>query len=142
MNKKILFFSFILAIASLFPTFVRSNINQKKQKIYIFGVATCFKDSTIYLTNINALDSATIMPTTKVLLNNNLYNNELKTFIIKEKNYSVYPIITLFYELEKNKLEKEFIKVRKKILHKKDFKLKTISNEKFNFKVDYNLGEK
>lgn len=51
---------------------------QKQERLYVYGVATSFNDSTVYITEIQQLDSAWVDTKTGFLYSRNNYSFQLR----------------------------------------------------------------
>lgn len=102
------------------------------QRVYLFGVATNFNDSTVYLTDVQHLDSMAINPDGS-LQNYVGYSLQLKVYLegALDERYQTCAII---YSDKKKQLEKRFIKTRKRILSDKSKRIKPIGTDAFQFK--------
>lgn len=104
----------------------------KPQRVYLFGVATNLNDSTVYLTDVQHLDSMTLNADGS-LPNYVGYSLQLKVYLEGEldENHQTCAVI---YSEKKKKLEKRFLAVRKKYLNIKGNTLKLIGSDTFQFK--------
>ena len=66
------------AIAALFATTVISAKRTAVDKVYMFGFAASFNDSTVYFTNVQTVDSAWMDTKTKFLLGRDNYSYQLR----------------------------------------------------------------
>ena len=86
-------------------------------KIYVFGVSTSFNDSIVYLSSVQDLQGASLQKKTGFLEYRSFYSAEFQHF------------------LESNKLEKKYLKLRKRLSKGKPDTLKEISASDFQFSV-------
>lgn len=104
----------------------------KPQRVYLFGVATNLNDSTVYLTDVQHLDSMTLNADGS-LPNYVGYSLQLKVYLEGELNES-HQTCAVIYSEKKKRLEKRFLAVRKKYLNIKGNTLKLIGSDVFQFK--------
>ena len=105
--------------------------DDKPQRVYLFGVATNFNDSTVYITDVQCLDSLTINPDGS-LPNHVGYTLQLKVFLegsLDEK----YQTCAVIYSDKKKKLARRFSAVQRKYQYKKDKNPILIDKESFQF---------
>lgn len=110
---------------------------EKKQKaeepkrVYMYGVAINFNDSIVHLTDVQYLDSV-IINIDGALQNYSSYSQQLKVYLestLGENNQTC----AVIYSDKKKKLEKRFIKTRKRYQSDKDKNLKRIGTDAFTF---------
>ena len=108
-------------------------------KVYIFGFSASFKNSVVYLTDIQELDSAWIDSKTKFLLGRDTYSTQLKEYLTQSVNDSHRTCVVMF-STEKAKAEKKYMKLKRtytvkakakdgydvKYLDRKDFSFETV----------------
>ena len=104
----------------------------KPQRVYLFGVATNLNDSTVYLTDVQHLDSMTLNADGS-LPNYVGYSLQLKVYLEGELNES-HQTCAVIYSEKKKRLEKRLLAVRKKYLNIKGNTLKLIGSDVFQFK--------
>ena len=101
------------------------------QRVYLFGVATNFNDSTIYITELQHLDSLIINPDGS-LQNHVGYTLQLKVYLegsLDERNQTC----AVFYSDKKRKLTRRFLEIQRMYQYKKDKKLVQIDKDAFLF---------
>ncbi len=69
------------AIAALCCFALSVSAKSEMQKVYIFGFAASFNDSTVYFTNVQQLDSAWIDTKSKFLLSRENYSSQLGNYL-------------------------------------------------------------
>lgn len=104
---------------------------KKQEPMYLFGYGVALLDSTTYLSAVVRLDSATIDPKTKILNSIVRYSNQLRTYL--EALYESHVTCTVFYDKSKAKLEKKYLKMRRRVNDDKSLKLKEIPADEFKF---------
>lgn len=109
----------------------KKNKSEEPKEIYMYGVSVDFNDSTVYITDIQSLDSMTIN-TDGSLRNYSDYSLQLKVYLegtVGETNQTC----AVIYSEKKKKLEKHFIKMRKKYQSDPNKILKRIGTDAFTF---------
>lgn len=104
----------------------------KQTKIYIFGVSINFTDSTTYITDVQALESAYIETRTGFLYDRSIYSQQLQIWVEYAKNQP-NTTCTVFFSENKSQLEKKYIKVRNNYNKDQSTKLKTLNAGEFKF---------
>ena len=80
-------------------------------KMYMFGIAASFNDSIVYFTNVQEVDNAWIESKNKFLLDRDHFSFQLKEFLARKKQAPQRTCI-VYYNTNRTKLEKKFIKIR------------------------------
>ena len=101
------------------------------KRVYLYGVATNFNDSVTYITQVQHLDSVIIHPN-GALQNYSIYSMQLKVYLEGTLG-NVNQTCAVVYSYKKKKLEKRFIKTKKKFLANKDQVLRQIGTDTFTF---------
>ena len=81
-------------------------------KMYMFGFAASFNDSIVHFTGIQQLDSVWVDKKTKLLLGRENYSYQLRDYMT-DKLQMPYRTCVVFYNQDLQKLEKEFLKMRR-----------------------------
>ena len=121
----------ILQLSALAAPKEKKEKTEAPKRVYMFGVATNFNDSTVYLTDVQYLDHA-MMGTDGSLKDHTGYSQQLKAFLestLGETNQTC----AVIYSDKKKKLEKRFIRARKKYQTDKAKTLKRIGTDTFMF---------
>jgi hypothetical protein len=85
----------------------------KARHMYVFGFAASFKDSVVYMTEIQDVQGALYDTKTKFLLGRDSYSDQLKAFF-KEKMQLSDRVCMVMFSTSKKKAEKKYMKLRKK----------------------------
>lgn len=105
--------------------------------IYIFGFSASFTDSTIYITNVQRVDSAWIDTKSKFLLGRENYSYQLRNYLANKLNLKNRTCLVM-YGMSRKEAEKKYIKLKKlyvdenpgmynvKYINEADFKFSTI----------------
>lgn len=106
----------------------------KVPKLYIFGVSHSFKDSVIYMTNIQTLENVWMDSKTKFLVERSSYTHQLKKYFDEQKNIKNRMCLVIFDRSQK-KAEKKFLKMQKRYTSPKKgkFDVVYIALEEFTF---------
>ena len=112
----------VLIIAVLLLGWVNSSNAKgyKPAKVYMFGFAASFNDSTVYMTNIQKVDAYLANDRTKFLANREDYSYQLRYYLQNNGLVSYPTCVTM-----KNKYEKG----------KKKYIVKSISDAEFSYKT-------
>lgn len=102
-------------------------------KIYVFGVSTSFNDSIVYLSSVQDLEGASLQKKTGFLEYRSFYSAEFQHFL--ESKYQGNQTCAIFFATDRNKLEKKYLKLRKRLSKGKPDTLKEISASDFQFSV-------
>lgn len=109
----------------------KKNKAEEPKRVYMYGVAINFNDSTVYLTDVQYLDDIIIRPDGS-LLNYAGYSMQLKVYLegtLNEANQTC----AVIYSDKKKQLEKRYIKMRKRYQDNKDKVVKRIGTDAFTF---------
>lgn len=98
--------------------------------VYAYGVSASFKDSIIYFTEIQTMDSVKLK--NGMLPNRYEYSQELKIYM-EDKMKLANQTCVIYFGKDKEQLEKKKMKLRSKYLKDKKVSLKIISAADFKF---------
>jgi len=103
-------------------------------KSYMFGFSASFRDSTVYFTNIQSVDSTWIETKGNMLLGRNVYSYQLKNYMNK-LGMPHRTCIVIFAEKHKD-AEKKLMKLRHKYTGKakKQYDVKVLADTDFRFR--------
>ncbi|MCR5129974.1 MAG: hypothetical protein K6C10_00735 [Prevotella sp.] len=127
--KKTLLATLLLAFSALTPTKVLA-VNELTP-VYMFGFVSSFNDSIVYFTDIQLVDSAWIDSKTKFLYSRENFAYQLKNYM--ETNGEDEPTCTIFFSDKRKKIEKRFLKLRKRYTTKGNYIVKFIEGNAFKF---------
>ncbi|MEG1579653.1 MAG: hypothetical protein RR386_00105 [Bacteroidaceae bacterium] len=110
-----------------------------EKSVYVFGIATSFQDSTMYVTAIQQLDSVTIDKKSKALSGIHQLNKQFSTYLhtISKVEY----VEVLYYQEDKKDIEKKYIKICKRFAGDKAYKMITIPTDKFAYFNNHGVVE-
>ena len=103
----------LMVCAALFAMMMPADTMAKNKcvpKIYAFGFAASFNDSTVYFTEIHEVDSVWINEKNKFLLNRNDYSNQLKGYL--DAKGLTHRTCIISYEFKRKDLEKRYEKMK------------------------------
>ena len=108
----------------------------KARHMYIFGFAASFKDSVVYMTEIQDVQGALYDTKTKFLLGRDSYSDQLKAFF-KEKMQLSDRVCMVMFSTSKKKAEKKYMKLRKKYTGDKKrpstYEVRYVTTQDFQF---------
>ena len=102
----------------------------KTNQVYMFGFSASFKDSIIYVTDIQNVPGTWVESKNKFLLLRDEYSRQMKDYL-EEKLQQEKRVCVVFYYLKKKKAEKEFLKLMKK--YKKGYEVRYVNEKDFKF---------
>lgn len=105
--------------------------DKKAARMYVFGVATSFNDSTAYFTTIQEIDSVTTSGKTGMLANKQEYSYQLKNHFSNKG--LTYRTCTTINNKDKKKIQKLYAKTKQKLAKKNKYIIKDIDEREFRF---------
>ena len=124
--KSILIAMLILMVSSVEAKPLKTN------KVYMFGFSASFKDSVVYVTEMQNVQEAWIDTKTKFLLGRDQYSAQLKNYLTDKLNQPGRVSMVLF-ELNKKKAEKLYLELMKK--YQKGYDVRYVNNKDFSFEA-------
>ena len=114
-------------------------------KMYMFGISASFTDSIVFFTNVQEVDSAWIESKNKFLLDRHIYSAQLRDYLANTLQMPHRTSI-VYYDTNRAKLEKKFIKVRRLYIEQQSkkkkkkqqpshFEVRYLDNTDFRFKA-------
>lgn len=102
-------------------------------KIYMFGFAASFNDSTVYLPDIQTVNAYLVNNRTKFLANREDYSYQLRNYL-QSNGLEAYPTcITMFAENEKD-ATKKYLKLKERYeKSKKKYSIKSLKDSQFKY---------
>lgn len=108
----------------------------KARHMYVFGFTASFKDSVVYMTEIQDVQGALYDTKTKFLLGRDSYSDQLKAFF-KEKMQLSDRVCMVMFSTSKKKAEKKYMKLRKKYTGDKKrpstYEVRYVTTQDFQF---------
>lgn len=123
----------LIVLTALFSLLFNINTTAKPKltKIYMVGIAASFNDSTLYVTDIQEVDSAWIDSKRGFLWGRDGYSLQLKEHL-QSKGITRYTCFVSFAKT-RAKAEKKFLKFRKKYTGKVKYDINHIDINSFKF---------
>ena len=121
---------FLFAVSIVVGATAKKSKDKNKYGVYMAGVSASYNDSLGYFTGIQFLDSATVGGK-GFLVGRSQYSVQLKDYLetkVGGKNRTCF----MFFNLKKNKLQKELQKLKEKYNKGKNMVLKDV-NPEFKF---------
>lgn len=131
---------FILIIIALFGGSMTTEAKKTMvPKMYMFGIAASFNDSIIYFTNIQEVDNVWKESKNNFLLDRHVYSSQLREYMTT-KLQMPYRTCVVYYNANRTKLEKKFIKIRQLYTQPKKkqtnhFEVRYVDSGDFMFKA-------
>ena len=104
-----------------------------ERQVYMFGFATSFMDSVVYVTSIQPVSPVTWERHTRVLSNRSGYTEQMRYYLNNEGLTD--RTIVVFFDKDKKKVEKRLQKLHRRYVHKQHYAWKEIGEDAFRFKV-------
>lgn len=105
----------------------------KPAKVYMFGFAASFNDSTVCFTDIQEVDSAYIDSKTKFLYSRENYSYQLRDHL-EEQGFNAPTCITIFAFSRKN-IEKKYARLRRRYTDSGKYIVKEVSSPSFAYQA-------
>ena len=128
----------VVAVATL--TSIATSVYGKSKivpRIYMFGFAASFSDSTVYFTNVQAVDNVWMDSKTKFLLGRDNYSLQLKHMLAQKMNQPNRTCIVAFGKKRKD-VENKLLKMKKLYTNKKaktQYDVRYIPENEFRFQA-------
>lgn len=104
---------------------------QKQERLYVYGVATSFNDSTVYITEIQQLDSAWVDTKTGFLYSRNNYSFQLRDHL-KANGFATPTCVTYFAKTRKE-IEKKYVAIKKRYATRGHYNVKYVTKHDFTY---------
>lgn len=124
----------LIATAMLLGVVIQVSAKDKEvSKVYMFGFAASFNDSTIYITDIQEIKGAYVAERTKFLVNRDEYSYQLRNYLQGQGN--AFPTCITSYAYDRKAIEKKFAKIKKRYIDKNKgrYIIVNISKEQFTY---------
>ncbi|MGI6231298.1 MAG: hypothetical protein ACOYJF_00400 [Prevotella sp.] len=128
MSAKFNILAATLALCSL-----SASAKYKAQTVYMYGFAASFKDSTVYFTDIQQIDSAYIDSKTTFLYGRANYSEQLSNYL--ESNGLDHPTCITSFGKDLKEAKKKYLKLRGKYLKDNKYNIKYIKETDFKYTV-------
>lgn len=100
-------------------------------KLYAFGFAASFNDSTVYFTDIQEIDSAWINDKNDFLVSRDNYSYQLKNYFTSLG--LEYRTCVISFALKRKDIEKKYQKMKNKYVKAGNYDIKSVSTNDFHF---------
>lgn len=104
--------------------------NKTNRGVYIFGVSDSFSDSTVYVTEVQSLDFVRLNSKSAFLPMRSSFSYQLKNYFESKKNMP-NRLCAVYFNVRRDKLERELNKVKKNYLSLKGYKIESVPDFKF-----------
>lgn len=105
--------------------------NKSESKIYAFGFAASFNDSTLHFTEIQELDSVSINHKNKFLVERENYSYQLRNYL--ESQGLPHRTCIISFAFTQKDAQKKYNKMRNKYVKRGQVEIKYIPKEEFKF---------
>jgi len=107
--------------------------DKEAPKVYMFGFAASFNDSTVYITDIQEVDGAYMAEKTKFLVNRDEYSYQLRNYL--QGQGKQYPTCITSYAYNRKDALKKYEKIKKRYIDKNKgrYIVVNIDNTQFTF---------
>lgn len=124
---------FVAVVLTALLVFSASAYAKSKQtsKVYMFGFAASFNDSTVYFTDIQEVDSVSFKNKNKFLYGREDYSYQLKNYL--EGKGQPHRTCVVGYGVNLKKVEKKFTKMKNKYIKRGNFDIRTVDSSEFKF---------
>ena len=120
----------ILALAMLLmPSLIFAL--QKQERLYVYGIATSLNDSTVYITDIQHLDSAWVDAKTDFLYSRNNYSYQLRVHL--KATVCATPTCVTVFAKKRKQIEKKYMATKKRYTTKGRYNVKSITKHDFTY---------
>lgn len=106
-------------------------------KLYAFGFAASFNDSTVYFTDIQEIDSAWINDKNDFLVSRDNYSYQLKNYFTSLGLEHRTCVIS--FALKRKDIEKKYQKMKNKYVKAGNYDIKSVSTNDFHFDTVQNF---
>ena len=120
----------ILTLVVALTALTASAVN-KPERVYMYGFAASFNDSTVYFTSLQEIDSVYMDSKTKFLYSRDNYSYQLRDYLSAHgaENYTC----TTVFALNRKAAEKKYAKLRKRYTQGGKYTVKDLSKTDFFF---------
>lgn len=102
-----------------------------KTRVYVYGFAASFNDSTVYFTDIQQIDTAWINTKTKFLLDRDNYSYQLKQYL--QGLGVAHPTCITSFDFSRKAIEKKYLTFKKKYTKDHNYDIKYIASTDFQY---------
>lgn len=103
----------VLVVALLLSVSMAQAKDYNQQRVYMFGFAASFNDSTVYFTDVQVVDSAWVYANhSRFLVNRDDYSYQLRNYLQRQGNAS--PTCVTVYAFNEKEIYKKYLKLRER----------------------------
>ena len=133
------FLKIMLCAALLCTTFAETaqarNNRVRQQRTYMIGVAVSFVDSTVFITDMQAVDSVTIQRRTHFLMDRQAYSRQLQHYLEAQKK-GQHLVTSICFGNKKKKMERRYLAIHKRYSKRNDLRITLIDQSQFRFHAE------
>lgn len=129
MNMK--FYKFIVLGITLFLS-LNVQAVKRQTKVFMYGFAASFNDSTVYITDIQTIDSAWVDSKTGFLYSRDNYSYQLRDFL--QRAGVEHPTCITAFAIKRKDIEKKYLAIKKHYTTKGKFTVKYIEVSDFQYR--------
>ncbi|MBQ8629508.1 MAG: hypothetical protein IJ421_08560 [Prevotella sp.] len=130
MRCKILLVSMLVWLSA---TCIAQTKTKCLPKAYIFGFAESFNDSTLYITEIQEIDSVWVNNKNSFLVNRDEYAYQLRDYLAAKGE--THRTCTVVYRTDRKKAEKKYNKMKAKSLKRLSYNIIYVKESDFRFRA-------
>ena len=127
-------YKYLFAVTAVVAAFATTTITAKNKcmpKVYAFGFAASFNDSTVYFTDIQEIDSVWINDKTKFMLERENYSGQLKTYL--NGNGKEHRTCVISYAFKRKDIDNKYRKMRDRYVKRGGCIIEHIAADDFRF---------
>ncbi len=126
---------FVLLLGAMFIFASAEAKIVKEPEVFMFGFSASFKDSTVYLTDIQKLDSVWIESKGNYVLFRDEYSRQIKNYLATNHSAPNRTCV-VFYAFDRKKAEKQYLKMRNTYTSKshQQYDIRYLTSADFLFK--------
>lgn len=129
--KKFAYLCICVAATCLFASFT-GKPKEKGETVYLFGFSASFSDSLVYFTDVQMIEGLQVEKKTKFLTNESGYTQQLKEYLEGTVGAKNRTCVT-FHSTSKEKLQKKYLKLRKKYSDMNMLTVKDLNEQEFKY---------
>lgn len=104
------------------------------QPVYMFGYALSPNDSTVYVTDIQRVDTAYVQNSNGFLVGRSLFSQQFQDYLLHKQGVK-NAACNVFFNVKHNKLQKKYDRVTLRAKNDEDFRLCLIAKTAYTFQV-------
>ncbi len=121
----------IILFAALSLSTTLSFALNKPTKLYVYGFAATFNDSTVYFTNIEEIDTAWVDTKSKFLYSRDNYSYQFRDYL-KSQGVS-HPTCITGYATSRKAAEKKYTALKRRYTSKGNYNIKYVTESEFRY---------